>query len=144
MQMLAQLIVDGTIVHQATPVDKEHAQDSSTWKLKFDCDMFVSIVNQIVPQLIFLDSPPHASTFWIAILRKAQGTRLVGSIEIGQGEALSFGEKRRRASTIHVRNHRLQLCSFAPTPCESEPRWPFAQLGRGFLNLNMESRAIGS
>ncbi|KAJ7768883.1 CHAT domain-containing protein [Mycena metata] len=84
MQMFAQLIVDGTIIQQATPVDMEptlalegeHTTNSSTWKFKFGCDI-----------------PPHAHTFWIAILRQGQGIRLVGSIEIAQGEALLFGER---------------------------------------------------
>jgi hypothetical protein len=42
MQMFAQLIVDGIIVHQTTPVDLEDTQDSRTWKFLFDCDMLVS------------------------------------------------------------------------------------------------------
>ncbi|KAJ6546219.1 CHAT domain-containing protein [Mycena vulgaris] len=71
-----------TIVQQTTPMEEEHTQDSSSWKLKFDCEI-----------------PPHAPTFTIAILRKAQGTRLVGSIEIGQGEALLSGEDRKLFGT---------------------------------------------
>ena len=129
MQMFAQLIVDGTIVQQTTPVDMEptpalegeHTTSSSTCKFKFDCDMFVSILNWTILRLIFFDSSPHAHNFWIAILRQAQGIRLVGSIEISQEEALLLGEKRGGVSTIHVVNHHLRLCSFVPTPCESEP-----------------------
>jgi hypothetical protein len=45
MQMFAQLIVDETIVQQTTPVDGVHTHHSITWKLKFDCDMCVTVVN---------------------------------------------------------------------------------------------------
>ncbi|KAF7335069.1 hypothetical protein MVEN_02257400 [Mycena venus] len=79
MQMFAQLIVDETIVQQTTPVDGVHTQQSTTWKLKFECDI-----------------PQNASTFWIAIMRKAQGIiRLIGFTEIAHGEGLSFGEERK-------------------------------------------------
>jgi hypothetical protein len=45
MQMFAQLIVDESIVQQTTPVDGVHNQHSTSWKLKFDCDMCASFVN---------------------------------------------------------------------------------------------------
>jgi hypothetical protein len=54
MQMFAQLIVDEIIIQQTTPVDGVHTHNSTTWKLKFDCDMSVSFVNSIIPQLIAL------------------------------------------------------------------------------------------
>jgi hypothetical protein len=105
MQMFAQLVVDETIVQQTTLVDGGHTQDSSTWTFKFDCDVCVSFLSRTVPQLIFSDSPAYTPTFWITIMRKAQGIRLVGSIEIAHGEALSSGERRKRVSTVRVINH---------------------------------------
>ncbi|KAJ7127713.1 hypothetical protein C8R44DRAFT_851098, partial [Mycena epipterygia] len=76
MQMFGQLIVDGTIVQQTLPVSSKGSPNSLSWKLRFDCSV-----------------PSHASTFLIAIMRKHKGNRLLGSIKISRGEALSAGEQ---------------------------------------------------
>ncbi|KAJ7639988.1 CHAT domain-containing protein [Mycena polygramma] len=87
MKIFAQLIGDGIILKQTVPTDREDNQDAPTWKFRFDCEV-----------------PPHIPTFTIAVMRKIQGTRLLGSIEIGRGEALTFGEERKpfRLSLVKV------------------------------------------
>ncbi|KAJ6599697.1 CHAT domain-containing protein [Mycena vulgaris] len=78
MRMFAQLLVDGTIVHQTVPVDAEVSQGSLSWKLRFDCLV-----------------PSYASTFRFAIMRKTQVNRVLGSVEVARGEALSSGEHKK-------------------------------------------------
>ncbi|KAJ7640241.1 CHAT domain-containing protein [Mycena rosella] len=76
MQMFAQLIVEGIIIQQSMPMDLKNTQDSPTWKLVFNCDI-----------------PQHVASFQITIMRKSEGTRLLGSIEIERDQALLAGEK---------------------------------------------------
>lgn len=57
-------------------------------------------VPPFVPALILYGSPQNALTFWIAIMRKAQGTRLLGFIEIERREVLSAVERQSRGSFI--------------------------------------------
>jgi hypothetical protein len=45
MKVIAQLIVDGTIIQQTMPVDSEYTHDSLSWKLRFDCEMLVAPLN---------------------------------------------------------------------------------------------------
>ncbi|KAF8144821.1 hypothetical protein K438DRAFT_1782444 [Mycena galopus ATCC 62051] len=75
MKMFAQLIIEGNIFLQTLPVALE--DDQMSWKLGFGCNI-----------------PPHAPTFSIAILRQSEteGTRLIGYVEIGRGEALGSVE----------------------------------------------------
>ncbi|KAJ6582667.1 hypothetical protein DFH09DRAFT_1309607 [Mycena vulgaris] len=77
MKFFAQLLIDGTIVHQTVTVDMEGPQGSSSWKLRFDCPI------------------PFASTFRVAVMRKTRVNRLLGSVEISRGEALSSGEQKK-------------------------------------------------
>lgn len=112
MQMFAQLIVNRTIIQQTTPVGSEDAQDHPSWKVKFDCGVFVFPLNWLFTGLIPIswDSPPQALTFRVAVMRKTQqGNRLLGFIEIGQDKALSFGEQRKRVSTLHARKPNLKI-----------------------------------
>lgn len=53
-----------------------------------------------------MPSPEHAETFILAIMRhsKKLGTRLLGSFEIGRGEALSHGENKNCACSSDVEN----------------------------------------
>ncbi|KAF8143024.1 hypothetical protein K438DRAFT_657633 [Mycena galopus ATCC 62051] len=75
MKMFAQLIIEGNIFLQTLPVALE--DDQMSWKLGFGCNI-----------------PPHAPTFSIAVLRQSEteGTRLIGYVEIGRGEALGSVE----------------------------------------------------
>jgi hypothetical protein len=57
-----------------------------------------------------LDRPSYTQIFRLAVMRKTQrGTRLLGSIEIGQGEALFYGEQQKRAFTLYAGNPNLKL-----------------------------------
>ncbi|KAJ7108254.1 hypothetical protein C8R44DRAFT_857772 [Mycena epipterygia] len=85
MQMVAQLIIDDIIVQQTMPVDAENIQGSSSWTMKFDCDI-----------------PPHVLTFLVAILRKGPVPRLLGSIEISQGDVRSSREQGKRVSSVNI------------------------------------------
>ncbi|KAJ7470002.1 hypothetical protein B0H11DRAFT_1388670 [Mycena galericulata] len=75
MPMFAQLIVDGNILKQTETMAPDIAGEA--WKLKFSCKI-----------------PTEALIFSVAILRKNQGTRLLGSLEIARGEALTHAEQR--------------------------------------------------
>ncbi|KAJ6582645.1 CHAT domain-containing protein [Mycena vulgaris] len=81
MKIFAQLLIDGTIVHQTVPVDMEGPQGLLSWKLRFDCPVY--------------GSPSFASTFRVAVMRKTRVNRLLGSVEISRGEALSSGEQKK-------------------------------------------------
>ncbi|KAF7363123.1 hypothetical protein MVEN_00664800 [Mycena venus] len=78
MKMFAQLIIEENIFKQTLQVTSEHDQPS--WKLGFECNI-----------------PPHAPTFSVTILRQSEteGTRLLGYIEIGQGEVFGSVESNR-------------------------------------------------
>ncbi|KAJ7193034.1 CHAT domain-containing protein [Mycena pura] len=84
MRMFAQLIIQGNIFLQTLPVALE--ADQISWKLGFGCHM--------IHRLSLLLSPPHAPTFSVAVLRQSEteGTRLIGYVEIGRGEALGTVE----------------------------------------------------
>ncbi|KAJ7121060.1 hypothetical protein C8R44DRAFT_853366 [Mycena epipterygia] len=77
MQMSAQLIIDGNIFLQTIPVGSEQFQNS--WKLRLDCNV-----------------PLSGPTFSVAILciSETQGTRLLGSVEIGRSKALASVEQK--------------------------------------------------
>jgi hypothetical protein len=101
MQMFAHVIVDGTIVAQSMPVESEDTKEHADWEVVFDCEVLVSTLNWFVMELITSNSPPHAPTFRIAVLRKTQhGIRLLGSIEVGQCHAVLSGEQRASKSSI--------------------------------------------
>jgi hypothetical protein len=57
-------------------------------------------------QLMSVPSPERAENFIIAIMRhsKSLGTRLLGSIEMGRGEALTYGENRNCACSSDIEN----------------------------------------
>ncbi|KAJ6471581.1 CHAT domain-containing protein [Mycena vitilis] len=86
MKMFAQLIGNGIILKQTVPTYREDNQDAPMWKFKFDCEV-----------------PPHMLTFTIAVVRKYQGTRLLGSFKIIRGEALTFGEERKPLRSLLVK-----------------------------------------
>ncbi|KAF8182754.1 hypothetical protein K438DRAFT_1152683 [Mycena galopus ATCC 62051] len=75
MEMFAQLIIDEIIFLQTLPVAS--GEDQRSWKLEFGCNI-----------------PAHAPTFSVAVLRQSEteGKRLVGYVEIRQGEILESVE----------------------------------------------------
>ncbi|KAJ7612189.1 hypothetical protein FB45DRAFT_1009405, partial [Roridomyces roridus] len=77
MKMFAQLVVNNVIIQQTVSVEQEQI---GTWKMEFDYNI-----------------PANVTTFYITILREAQGVRLIGFAEIAQGpdEGLAFGEEQK-------------------------------------------------
>ncbi|KAJ7815149.1 CHAT domain-containing protein [Mycena leptocephala] len=92
MQIFAQLIVDKHIILQTVPLNTEPGQNF--WRIKPAC---------IIPE--------RAENFIIAIMRhsKSLGTRLLGSIEMGRGEALTYGEIRNYLMKVNFDGPTLRL-----------------------------------
>ncbi|KAJ7458810.1 TPR-like protein [Mycena galericulata] len=85
MKMFAQLIIEDNIFLQTVLAASKH--DQMSWKLSFGCNI-----------------PPHALTFSVAVLRRSEteGTRLIGYVEIGQGEVLRSLESNRCALQLQL------------------------------------------
>jgi len=105
MQMFAQIRGEEEgeedFVRHTVPVDaEENTENPSSWKLSFDCDMFVARVVQFGADSP--DSPVHEVSFDLLILRKIRGIRLIGFITLRRDDVLLSVEQHRRVSIIRA------------------------------------------
>ncbi|KAJ7110498.1 hypothetical protein C8R44DRAFT_742976 [Mycena epipterygia] len=125
MKMCAQLIIEENIFLQTLPVASEH--DQISWKLGFGCNI-----------------PPHAPTFSMTILRqsKTEGKRLVGYVEIGQGEVLGSVESN-RSFQLELNKVNPDGPSLKFSAVFSVSEWPYPEVS-GLDLIDMPENTIAS